>query len=372
MLNNEKIGIITGYMIKANFQPLNRFMTILNELKIYSSLILLSKTNLEFKPTPYNTKIYRINPHWDGYVYITAISYIISQLKMIYYFLRMFNINLWIIYMGELSFIPIIISKLTGKKILLLMGGNFQEEKKLSNYPFFIQIITNLIWKLDLKLADDIIVFSDNLINFWQLEGYKNKISVIHRHFVDLDKFYIKHAVNERENIVGFIGVLNYRKGCMNFLNAVSLLKGYNFKFFIAGEGELREEMENFISKNSLDIDFLDWIPNNELPDYLNRLKLFILPSHNEGLPNIIMEAMACGTPVLATPVGAIPDIIKDGKNGFIMENNSPDLIKKKIIEIIQRDDLQKISDNSRNLAENEFYYRNVIKNWEKFFMNYS
>ena len=132
----DKIGIITGYMIKSNFQPLNRFMKILNDLKIYSALILSSNTNLEVKTTPYNTKIFRINPYWNGNVYITAISYIISQLKIIYYFLRMYNTKLWIIYMGELSFIPIIIAKLTSKRIFLLMGGNFQQEKKLRNYPF--------------------------------------------------------------------------------------------------------------------------------------------------------------------------------------------------------------------------------------------
>ena len=120
------------------------------------------------------------------------------------------------------------------------------------------------------------------------------------------------------------------------------LLKDYKIKFLIAGEGELHNEMKTFISENDSDIDFIDWIPHNELPDNLNRLKLFVLPSYNEGLPNIIMEAMACGTPVLATSVGAIPDIIEDGKTGFIMANNSPDLIRRKIIEIIQRDDFKK------------------------------
>ena len=72
-----------------------------------------------------------------------------------------------------------------------------------------------------MRLADGLIVFSHNLINFWELGEYKEKISVIHRHFVDLNKFKIQIDVKERENIVGFIGILTHGKGCMNFLNAI-------------------------------------------------------------------------------------------------------------------------------------------------------
>ncbi|HOS83103.1 MAG TPA: glycosyltransferase [Methanolinea sp.] len=64
------------------------------------------------------------------------------------------------------------------------------------------------------------------------------------------------------------------------------------------------------ISKN--DNLFSPWIPKEKLPEYLSKIKLLILASEREGFPNIMLEAMAYGTPVLTKPVGAIPDVIWD------------------------------------------------------------
>jgi hypothetical protein len=66
-----------------------------------------------------------------------------------------------------------------------------------------------------------------------------------------------------------------------------------------------------------------------------------VIPSFTEGLPNIMLEAMACGTPVLATPVGAISDIIRDSETGFIMENNSPKCIIENVNRVIGSSELE-------------------------------
>jgi glycosyltransferase involved in cell wall biosynthesis len=79
-----------------------------------------------------------------------------------------------------------------------------------------------------------------------------------------------------------------------------------------------------------------------------------------------MLEAMACGTPVLATPVGAIPDVIKDGETGFIMEDNSPECIARNIIRALNHPNLEQIAQNARALVEKEFTFEKAVERYRE------
>ena len=219
-------------------------------------------------------------------------------------------------------------------------------------------------------LADRIIMYSQKFVEEHGLQNYHHKISIAHRHFLDFDKFNIRKGLGERENSVGYIGALNQAKGIPNLLEAIPrvLKRADRIKFLIGGDGELRNEVERYSGRENLNgnVNFVGWIPHHELPDYLNELKLLILPSYIEGLPNIILEAMAYGTPVLATPVGEIPDVIKDGQTGFIMENNSPECIAENVIRALNHPNLEQITKNARALMEREFTYEKAVKRYRQ------
>ena len=139
-----------------------------------------------------------------------------------------------------------------------------------------------------------------------------------------------------------------------------------DLEFLIGGNGPLFDEIKNKLKTNGAydKVKLTGWIPHDDLPDCLNELKLVVLPSYTEGLPNIMLEAMACGTPVLATPVGAIPDVIKDEETGFIMEDNSPECIAENIKRALNHQDLDKIVKNARELVEKEYTYEAAVERY--------
>jgi glycosyltransferase involved in cell wall biosynthesis len=112
-----------------------------------------------------------------------------------------------------------------------------------------------------------------------------------------------------------------------------------------------------FIHQNNLEqnIHFIDCIPFEKFPDYLNNIRFFVLPSTREGLPNSVLEAMACGTIVVSTPVGGVPGIITDDETGFIMKNNSVSCIQKTIMRALNTPDLERIAVNAHSLVQQDY-----------------
>jgi glycosyltransferase involved in cell wall biosynthesis len=106
--------------------------------------------------------------------------------------------------------------------------------------------------------------------------------------------------------------------------------------------------------------------------DYLNRIKLLVLPSYYEGLPNIVLEAMACGTPVLSTPVGAVADIISNNETGFIMADNQPQEIAANILHALKHPNLQVISQNANAFVQAEYSYEAMTAKYNELLSNFS
>jgi glycosyltransferase involved in cell wall biosynthesis len=164
---------------------------------------------------------------------------------------------------------------------------------------------------------------------------------------------------------VGYIGRLIKEKGALEFSQSLPLiLKEKPAKFIIIGTGYLKDEIEQTLTKNNIrnSVISLDWVDNKILPLCLNDIKMVVVPSHYEGLPNLVLEAMACGTIVLATPVGGLPDVIKDGETGFIMENNSPECIARNVIRVLNHQDLEQISQKALDVIEQGYTYQAAVE----------
>lgn len=303
-----------------------------------------------------------------------AAKYVTAQLKMSYRLAKIApEADMVIFFIGGSGlFFPMLTAKLRGKKTILVASASGAVcsrniyGKSLGGIGGLITYgIVSVLERLNYRLCDNIVVYSPILVQEFGLEKYKHKISIAHRHFVDFDKFKVQKPLNERDNLVGYIGRLSQEKGILNFIEAIPNLVGRedSVEILIGGEGQLGTKVIQYLDENKLNtkVKYVGWIPHDELPNYLNELKLLVVPSYTESGPTIAFEAMACGTPVLGTPVGLMADMLNDGETGFIMGNNSPECITENIVRAINHPNLEQIARNARALAEREFTYEKAV-----------
>ncbi len=314
--------------------------------------------------------LYKIKHNIYLNIFVKAIMHIFLQLKISYNVINIMKYaDVYVYFFGSFLLLPILTTKLlTDKNVILLQpASNTSISKYISckNYYF-----TKIMEDINYKLSDNIILYSPYLIKEWNLGKYRHKILIAHEHFLDFEAFTVTTPLSDRPQLIGYIGRLSGEKGVQHFVQALPAILGgrEDLHVLIGGDGQLKESIEASLNEEGIAarVDLPGWISHNDLPMYLNQLRLLILPSYTEGLPNIMLEAMACGTPVLATPVGGIPDVIKDGETGFLMENNSPECIASNVIRALEYPDLEGVAQRARALVEREFTFERAVERWRK------
>ena len=368
------IGIVTFPLRQSGVAPLSNLIEILTPLaeNIYvvsgnAAEYILNGQNVQSKDNTHmcliqhrsgqNTPSRILQFGWTQ----SKLSWKIASLRR--------NVDIWFIFLGEGGLVlPMLTTKVFRKKTILVSAASDQKITQFSQDP--LARPSKLLEKANRAFANRIVVYSPRLISEWDMEKHQHKISIAPRHFLDFGTLKVQRQLNNRTNLVGYIGRLSREKGAMNFVEAsrTILINRKDIEFVIGGDGHLGIEIETFVRTNNLDahVRLEGWIPHANLPDILNNLKLLVLPSYTEGLPNIMLEAMACGTPVLANPVGAIPDVIKDRETGFLLQDNTPECIAKNILTALNHPHLNQIAINALALVKREFTYDAAVERYRK------
>ncbi|MDR2261802.1 MAG: TIGR03088 family PEP-CTERM/XrtA system glycosyltransferase [Azoarcus sp.] len=105
-----------------------------------------------------------------------------------------------------------------------------------------------------------------------------------------------------------------------------------DLRLLVVGEGEMRVDIEAILRREGM-MD-LAWLPGarDDIPAILRMLDCFVLPSHSEGMPLAVLEAMASGLPVIATPVGSVPDLVRDGDTGFLVPPDDDEALSARLL----------------------------------------
>lgn len=132
-----------------------------------------------------------------------------------------------------------------------------------------------------------------------------------------------KLGLNANDNVIIYVGWFIERKGVSYLLEAMpSIIKNVkNAKLLLVGEGMLENELRSIVKGLNMqnNVVFAGAKGPDEISSYLNAADVLVLPSLSEGLPNVVLEAMASSLPVVATKVSGTPEVVKDGMTGYLV-----------------------------------------------------
>lgn len=141
--------------------------------------------------------------------------------------------------------------------------------------------------------------------------------------------------------VVGTIGNFYPAKDTANFIRAAARITNPEAVFVIIGDGELRPELEKLIRELRQEDRIFLLGRISEAQRYLKALDVFVLPSCKEGFPWTVLEAMSAQVPVVATAVGAVPELVDSGENGLVVSINNPNSLARNIESLLNSERLR-------------------------------
>lgn len=271
-----------------------------------------------------------------------------------------------------LAYLPML-----NKPLVVLVAGDEQEVLKVSSSPLIkMEHFTGLVKLRELlqghilRKANTIICrnlkFKEKIIQRYNLP--ESKINIItagidtnvFRPLNSKERAQIRQNVGLKNNtVIGFVAVgISHSKGADTLIKAFNLLRSKypQAKLLLIGEDILG-------FKRDQSIVYCGIVKKEDLPAYYNAMDIFVFPSRSEGVPKVVMEASACGIPVISTNVGGIPELIKAEETGFLVNPEDVNKITSYCQTLLEDAGLRKgMGDKGRKYALEKFDYRELVK----------
>lgn len=211
--------------------------------------------------------------------------------------------------------------------------------------------------------------------------GFNKNFIVIHPLGIHLEEFPFKERRLPKKRPLRILTVarLTEKKGLEYSIRAFAkVAKTYNIKYTIVGDGVLRPRIEKLITdlKMTDKIEIAGWKERTELKTIFEKSDIFVLPSvtaingDQEGTPTVLLEAMSSGLPVISTYHAGIPEMIKDGKSGFLVPERNIEVLAKRILSLIEHPEIwQEFGSAGRKYVEENHDIEKLNDRLEKIYI---
>ncbi|QLH83855.1 glycosyltransferase [Halosimplex pelagicum] len=296
---------------------------------------------------------------------VAALRFILNQLRMCRVLAG--REEEVVLFYGATSYLlPILFARAVGKTVLVEPRGDVPltlriawEESLPSPVARTLAGLVRALERAGFAAAHGVVTYTPAMAEQLDLDPDDPDVYPTGARYVRTDEFRVRTPLAERGRRVGFLGRLDEEKNVRELAAAAKDLPE-DVTFTFIGDGDLREWLETELAAEieAGRVEMRGWVDHDDVPAELDRLRLVVLPSEpTEGLPTTILEALASGTPVYATPVSGVPDVVRDGETGFLMDSTDPDDIRRELVDILDREDLPAISRAGRELIESEYSF---------------
>jgi glycosyltransferase involved in cell wall biosynthesis len=163
-----------------------------------------------------------------------------------------------------------------------------------------------------------------------------------------------------------YVGRFNVFKNVETLIEAVGKLDQMDvgdFELELVGEGEQRPVLERMVSDLGLTrrVRFTGWVARDRIADHYRRADIFVTATTWEGMPNTVLEAMACGLPIVGTQASGLHELVRDGVNGYLVTIKDPNALAEALARLIDNGyERRRMGRQSRRLAEREFAWEYI------------
>jgi len=197
-------------------------------------------------------------------------------------------------------------------------------------------------WRLDEKVKQASFVrcishFCRSQLYIWASEQYWNKSTIVHC-AIDINKYAIANHIGQAKKLI-FVGRLDTVKGVNVLLGIMPrLIAQYpDIELCLVGDGPSRNMLEKAVKENNIqdNVKFLGYRTPDEVSQLLSKSNIFVLPSFAEGLPVVLMEAMASGLPVVTTRIAGVAELVEHDYNGILVHAGDEESLYNSIKKLV-------------------------------------